>query len=110
MINCGNEPRLNAGKKSSPCAALIDSQRVKTTHIGGAQRGFDGGKKIKERKRHIITDTQGLLLSAVSHTANTHDNRAASGVIEPLKHRFPRLTKIFADGSYVSVSAIPSIP
>jgi putative transposase len=92
--------RLNAGRKSSPCAALIDSQRVKTTRIGGAQRSFDGGKKIKRGKRHIITDTQGLLLSAVSHTANTHDSQAAPGVIETLKHRFLRLTKIFADGGY----------
>ncbi|MDR0348843.1 MAG: transposase, partial [Tannerella sp.] len=80
--------------------ALIDSQSVKTTRIGGTQRGFDGGKKIKGRKRHIITDTQGLLLPAVSHRANAHDSQAAPGVIETLKHRFPRLTKIFVDGGY----------
>jgi putative transposase len=92
--------RLRAGRDISPSVALIDSQSVKTTRIGGRERGFDGGKNIKGRKRHIVTDTGGLLLSAVSHTANKHDSKAGFAVIETLKHRFPRLVKIFADGGY----------
>jgi putative transposase len=94
------QTRLRAGRQVSPSVGLIDSQSVKTTRVGGPQRGFDGGKNVKGRKRHIVTDTGGLLLSAVSHTANTHDSKAAFGVIQTLKHRFPRLKKIFADGGY----------
>jgi putative transposase len=91
---------LTAGRDVCPSVALIDSQSVKTTRTGGSERGFDGGKNVKGRKRHIVTDTNGLLLSAVSHTAKTHDSKAGLAVIETLKHRFPRLVKIFADGGY----------
>lgn len=92
--------RSEAGREVSPSAGLIDSQSVKTTRRGGAERGFDGGKNVKGRKRHIVTDTMGLVLSAVVHTAGQHDSKAGMGVLETLKYRFPRLTKIFADGGY----------
>ena len=65
-----NKIRKKAGKHESPSLACIDSQSIKTTRLGGEYRGFDGGKMIKGRKRHIITDTMGLLLAVVVHAAN----------------------------------------
>ena len=85
--------RLKANKQTSPSVALIDSQSVSTTRNGGGVRGVDGGKKIKGRKRHIITDTMGLLMTVKVHAANEHDSKAACGVINSLKYRFPRLKK-----------------
>ena len=73
--------RKKAGRQVSPSLACIDSQSVKTTRIGGDCRGIDGGKKIKGRKRHIITDFLGLLLAVVVHAANVHDSKGAADVI-----------------------------
>jgi len=95
-----NMVRTNAGHKESPSAACIDSRSVKTSRSGGLCRGVDGGKKVKGRKQHIITDTLGLLLVVVVHAANIHDSQSALDVINRLKGRFSRLIKIFADGGY----------
>lgn len=73
---------------------IIDSQSVKVTKISGECRGVDGGKKIKGRKRHIVTDTQGLLLGIKVHAANEHDSKSGYKVLERLKGRFERMTKI----------------
>ena len=88
------------GKNMSPSVGIIDSQSVKSASYGDQRRGIDGNKKINGRKRHIITDTNGLLLSVVVHAANQYDGKKAFDVINTLKHRFERMKKIYADDGY----------
>lgn len=92
--------RKKYNKKELPSVGIIDSQSIKTTRSGAQSRGFDGGKKIKGRKRHIVVDTLGLLLVVVVHCANQHDSRAAYEVLKKLNENFQGLTKVFADGGY----------
>lgn len=98
--NLRNQTRKRAGKHESPSLAIIDSQSRDMTRSGGIAKGFDGGKNVKGRKRHIVVDSMGLLLTVVVHAANHHDSKAAFKVIETLKYRFPRLVKIIADAGY----------
>ena len=90
--------RLAAGREASPSAAAIDSQSVKCAR--GEHRGIDGNKRVNGRKRHIAVDTTGLLMAVVVTAANVADVVAARRVIERLRHRFPRLRRIFADSGY----------
>jgi putative transposase len=92
--------RKERGRESSPSIGIIDFQSVKTTKVGGEARGFDGGKRIKGRKRHIITDTQGFLLSVKVHAANEHDSKAGFEVLKSMEYRFERMKKVYADGGY----------
>lgn len=91
--------RKNAGRKAEPSAGSIDSQSVKTTEIGG-ERGFDGGKNIKGRKRHIVVDTMGLLLAVVVTAASVQDRDGAKLVFKKVKAQFSRLRLLWADGAY----------
>jgi transposase len=91
--------RRKLGRKPRPTTAIIDSQSAATTQAGGP-RGFDPGKRVYGRKRHIVTDTNGLLLAVHVHPANVQDVHGAVPLLERLRSRFPKLRHVFADRVY----------
>ena len=93
------QARRKLGRKPRPTAAVIDSQSAPTTQAGGP-RGYDAGKRIYGRKRHIVTDTNGLLLAVHVHPANVQDCHGAVPLLERVRRRFPKLRHVFADRVY----------
>jgi putative transposase len=91
--------RRQAGRNATPSAGIIDSQSAPTTESGGP-RGVDAGKRIKGRKRHIVTDTQGFVLAAQVHPANIQDPHGAVPLLRHLRKTFPDLAHVFADRIY----------
>jgi putative transposase len=91
--------RQYEGKAPRPTAAILDSQSVKTAE-GGPQRGYDAGKNVCGRKRHLLVDTLGLLIACVVHAADVQDYDGCEAVLDKAKARFPGLKKIWADSRY----------
>ena len=90
---------MSVGKEATPNYAIIDSQSVKTTSKS-EQRGFDGGTKVKGRKRHILVDTIGTLLGVVVHAGNIHDTKAGILVVNKVMKIYPSIQAISADAGY----------
>ena len=96
--------RVQGGRDPQPRAAIIASQSVKTSIVGGP-RGDDGGKKINGRKRHLLVETQGLILRALVHPADLADREGAKLLLAPLRDQLPRVQQLWADSAYAGKCA-----
>ena len=91
--------REQAGREASPTAGVVDSQTVKAPHAPGGG-GYDAGKKLKGRKRHVAVDTDGRLLMINLTTADVQDAAGADLILKAIRKRWPWLKHLFADGAY----------